>query len=561
MASWTEELYEALRDEILNSPNADARKGPEGVIYFRCPEHEDNEPSAWLGKHMWGCHAEGFKRKLDNLAQILQVPLPSLDYTLEQYAEDKGFDVETLRSFGVGTGEVQGTRVLSTPYRGRDGAVLRDRFRNRTGKRWWDGYNGPIYLYGMDRLSGLPKGSPLILVEGESDCHAAWSEGINAIGVPGADTWKAEWKDYLVNFDIYVWQEPDQGGAAFIRKIAGSFPQAKVIKPEGVKDLHELWRTSDDFHGTLSRYMDDAYPIGTPEPPVHFDAAIGDTLVRLGNWLEEDIDAVPTMWDDWNAACRGAGGGVGLARGWYVVAAAKTGNGKSILGANLIASAVAQGERCAMVSLEMVQEEILVRSLAIHTNTPVRLLEKGPSLDREALQVAQAIMNDEFMRTGGVLFTNREPINTLDEVLDSMRFLYEVRGVTFFVVDYIQLVNVFGAAGLDKVNQVSGDIRKFTKQNRVNTVALSQFNRETSKKNERPTKEGLMGGSPLENDSDQVLLIDHSRTVLEGDEFLTYAILDKNRHGPLIDIPIRFSRKTLRMEQRIGEMTEGMEDE
>ena len=68
-----------------------------------------------------------------------------------------------------------------------------------------------------------------------------------------------------------------------------------------------------------------------------------------------------------------------------------------------------------------------------------------------------------------------------------------------------------------------------------------------------------MGGSPLENDSDQTLLLDHSRKEpvfnREGRArgWIGWAILDKNRHGPELDIPLRFDGDNLRIRQRLDD--------
>jgi replicative DNA helicase len=68
-----------------------------------------------------------------------------------------------------------------------------------------------------------------------------------------------------------------------------------------------------------------------------------------------------------------------------------------------------------------------------------------------------------------------------------------------------------------------------------------------------------MGGSPLENDSNQVVLLDHSRskrierpdpmtgyTVVHKETFL---LIDKNRHGQQGEIPVIWDFGTLRINE------------
>jgi replicative DNA helicase len=84
-------------------------------------------------------------------------------------------------------------------------------------------------------------------------------------------------------------------------------------------------------------------------------------------------------------------------------------------------------------------------------------------------------------------------------------------------------------------------------------VGLSQFNRSTSASKDRPSKEGLLGGSSLENDADQVILLDHSRVEpasVPQEGWTSYALVEKNRHGALVEVPIAFDKRTLRIRER-----------
>ena len=69
-----------------------------------------------------------------------------------------------------------------------------------------------------------------VIVEAESDCHTLWHQGIPAIGVPGASSWRED-RDtpYLDGVDrIYVVIEPDKGGDAFRQWISQSRIRERV---------------------------------------------------------------------------------------------------------------------------------------------------------------------------------------------------------------------------------------------------------------------------------------------------------------------------------------------
>ena len=195
------------------------------VFEFCCPRHKDKSPSAWLGDGAWGCHACGFKEPLGTLADELGVPRPQTGYDIEEYALEKGFSVALLHEFGVETSiDENGRSRVTIPYRDENGDLLRNKCRGRkyaNGKNaaWWEGTGLPTYLYGIDRLAAADQAQPVILVEGESDCHAAWHHDTLAVGVPGANGWKTEWAHYLKGRNVHVWQEPDDAGEQFVRRI------------------------------------------------------------------------------------------------------------------------------------------------------------------------------------------------------------------------------------------------------------------------------------------------------------------------------------------------------
>jgi hypothetical protein len=121
-----------------------------------------------------------------------------------------------------------GESAIRIPYRNPDGSEAAVRFRtalDKTGDgrddrfRWRKG-DKPT-LYGLERLEKIKESGYVVLVEGESDAQTLWYHGIAALGVPGANNWKAEWSEYLEGLGkVYTVIEPDQGGETFLSKLA-----------------------------------------------------------------------------------------------------------------------------------------------------------------------------------------------------------------------------------------------------------------------------------------------------------------------------------------------------
>lgn len=537
------------------------------TLAFKCPRHNDSTASAWLGDYQWGCSACGFTEHFDTLADLLGVTLPEKTQsknglTVAEYAERKGLAMDQLAKHGVvdRIGKY-GDPLVAIPYYAEDGSVLRTKCRTRKGTFWdKDGEGAP--LYGQHVLAKTPVDQPVLIVEGESDCHAAWQRGVCAVGLPGASQWRPEYAAHFGQRPIYVWQEPDTGGATLVASVAKSLPKAKVIanvEVSGVAikdfcDLHQSVQQAQlDFSKIWRSILDSATPIGAEGPAIAFDSISGDTLSHILDTKLAPIDAVPTMLPLWNLCCGGGGGRIGLARGWYITIGANTGTGKSLIGLNLAAKAIEYGETVGFLSLEMGRDELATRLLSIVSGETVQELEQGPGFVTETYMRAQRFMDDVRRTMGGHVLVNRKPLSKLHDVLACMRFYHETSGCKYFVVDYLQLVSTNGSHSIhERIETVSHEIRKLSADLGVTVIALSQFNRQTSgNRAERPVAQGLMGGSAIENDSHQVLLFDHSRFERAGHTADTWLIIDKNRHGSVEDIPVRWDYKTLRLSPRV----------
>ena len=530
-------------------------------LAFLCPRHADSSASAWMGDHAWGCSACGFSEPLVTLGEALGVTLPddatsATGLTLHEYAERKGLALAGLAKAGVTevTGKY-GQAMVSIPYFAADGSLLRTKMRTRKGTFWLkDGVGTP--LYGQDVLASST--GPVLIVEGESDCHAGWQRGVTVVGLPGASQWKAEYATLLSGREVIVWQEPDEGGATMVSAIAASLPKARILREvtyrgqvvKDLCDLHQAVQSHGDDWGTVwEGILRAATPIGAEPPAVTFDALVGDTLSHILEAKLAPIDAVPTPLPELNAVCHGGGGGVGFARGWLVTIGANTGTGKSLIGINLAATAIRHGEVVTFISLEMNRDALATRLLSVVSGESVVGLEQGPTFNPSSYATAASSLNAVQRETGGYALVNRKPISRLSDIVACMRYHHEYFNSKYFVVDYIQLAQVArGVDEKDRIAEVAGALRRTAMELGVVTVSLSQFNRETSKNRaERPVCQGLMGGSAIENDSEMVLLFDHSRFTRTGNLAETWLLIDKNRNGNLRDLPVLWDFRTLRL--------------
>ena len=303
---------------------------------------------------------------------------------------------------------------------------------------------------------------------------------------------------------------------------------------------------------------DERFPqrLSTPIVDLLKDSAIKGHFAKQNR----PIDAVPTPLPKWNEVCGDMGGRYGLARGWHITVGANTGHGKTLMGINMAAHAVQAGEAVGYINLEMSLEQMASRLYAIMSGVPVRFLEPGKYFELNETEVARTKINELVGHSGGSFYTNGNPIYNVDQITGFMRYLHDEKGCKYFIIDYIQRVQANYEDLLKTITDVSIKITDFAKMFNVITIGLSQFNRETSKDFKgKPTSQGLMGGSPLENDSNQVVLLDHSRSKRQecpdpvtGFKVVTketFLLIDKNRHGQQGEIPVMWDFGTLRINE------------
>lgn len=180
-------------------------------------------------------------------------------YDLRDYAAEKNLPAAELRRWGVETVERKGRSVVAIPYRTARGDTDGVKIR-AAGGFWWD--SASKLPYGVDRLSDADEDRPVLLVEGESDCHVCWHHDVLALGVPGANSWRSTWIPLLEGREVYVWQEPDEGGEQFVAAVTEDLPEAKVIQaPSDAEDPADLHlQDPEDFRERLSRLAAEAGP-------------------------------------------------------------------------------------------------------------------------------------------------------------------------------------------------------------------------------------------------------------------------------------------------------------
>ncbi|MBC7234246.1 MAG: hypothetical protein H5T69_00270 [Chloroflexi bacterium] len=280
-----------MRDKLLQGILAKLQRGDcpdrkwpdaKGEYWPLCPFHPDTHSGSFsVGPKGFKCFSCGEGGGLFQLAQRLGVAvlqskpegIQTHTLSLDDYARAKRLPADFLRTIGVDELVYNGASRVVIPYYDRDGQEVARRYRfSLVGKRRFAWARGSrAHPYGLWRLDDAHAAGYVILVEGESDAQTLWHYGIPALGIPGASTWRADWAEYLRNATpgatptatpaVYVWQEPDQGGKAFVQKVGQTLPEARIIEaPQGRKDISESHILGDDVPALMEQLKAKARP-------------------------------------------------------------------------------------------------------------------------------------------------------------------------------------------------------------------------------------------------------------------------------------------------------------
>ena len=205
-----------------------------------CPFHDEKVPSFGFNLHtgQYNCFSCGAKGNIVTfVSEILNISIAEAIekiredgnfevssqyyYTLEDYAVEKGLNINFLIGLRIET-KKDGTAV-AIPYYDTDGNFVAYRYRNNPysdGPRFYWDKGSKAIPYGLQYLKNFSD-EYIILVEGESDCHAMIENDIQVIGIPGAENFKKEFAPYFKNFKkVYIHNEEDEAGQKFVETVS-----------------------------------------------------------------------------------------------------------------------------------------------------------------------------------------------------------------------------------------------------------------------------------------------------------------------------------------------------
>jgi replicative DNA helicase len=271
-----------------------------------------------------------------------------------------------------------------------------------------------------------------------------------------------------------------------------------------------------------------------------------EALKRIEKLFEkrESVTGVPTGYDELDKLL------AGLQPSDLLIIAARPSVGKTAFSLNVVQNAAIRHKKsCAVFSLEMAKEQLVMRMLCAEGRIDGSRMRGGnltendwPRLGRAAGVIAESR-----------IFIDDTPAINVLELRAKCRRLKSESGLDLIMIDYLQLMksarNVQSRE--QEISEISRGLKAIAKELNVPVVALSQLNRSVeSRTDKRPMMSDLRESGAIEQDADVIAFIyrDEVYNPESPDKGVAEIIIAKHRNGPTGTVRLRFFNEFVRYE-------------
>ena len=254
------------------------------------------------------------------------------------------------------------------------------------------------------------------------------------------------------------------------------------------------------------------------------------------------IEGVPTGYPDMDRML------TGMHPGEFILIAARPSMGKTSIGMNIVENAaIRSGAKCAVFSLEMPAEQLVMRMLCSEAQVDMQSVRRGTLSmeDWEKLTDAMAPISKAEIyidATSGI---------SVPELRSKARRLQMEHGLDLVMIDYLQLMSSTGKSGSrqEEVSSISRGLKSLAQELKVPVIALSQLSRAAAGRTDhRPILSDIRDSGAIEQDADVVMFV-HRENYYDPETEkgnIAEIIIAKQRNGPLGTVELIWSAEHTR---------------
>lgn len=224
------------------------------------------------------------------------------------------------------------------------------------------------------------------------------------------------------------------------------------------------------------------------------------------------------------------------------IIAGRPSNGKSTLAIQIALNMIHQKRAILFFSIEMSTLQILSKAICIEANINLSNFSKGKLIPTEY---------ENYAKTIGMF--SQYPLKVIDRAsslneIKSKAISYkQKRMCDVLFVDYLQLLPCKGENRNDAISQITGQLKRLSKQIQVPIILLSQLSRMNEKEKREPILSDLRDSGAIEQDADKVLFVHRSNLI--DPNAIDKIKLDKDRDGEVGRLDVTFDRNIVRFRE------------
>ncbi|MES2768381.1 MAG: replicative DNA helicase [Bdellovibrionota bacterium] len=347
--------------------------------------------------------------------------------------------------------------------------------------------------------------------------------------------------------------ELDQvGGSAYLAEILNQTPTTANLKSyvEIVAEKAILRKLITECQGLVGKAYDGDYEdIGTfldnAESKIFSIAEKKkvDGLIPANEILKLNMQRIDELYNSGGAAITGVSSGfteldkmtAGFQPGELTIIAARPSMGKTAFSLNIAThAAIREGKKVAYFSLEMGQEQLMLRMLASESKIDMSLMRVGKIPDSSWPKLINTV---SIISKSGMFIDETSGISPF-EIRAKCRRLKATHGLDLIMVDYLQLMDLKQKVESREraVSEISKTLKAIAKELKVPVIALAQLNRGVEGRSDRrPMLSDLRESGSIEQDADVIMMIyrdDYYERENSDAKGIAEIIIGKQRNGP-----------------------------
>lgn len=256
------------------------------------------------------------------------------------------------------------------------------------------------------------------------------------------------------------------------------------------------------------------------------------------------LTGVPTGFTDFDERTSG------LQRSDMIVIAARPSMGKTALALNIAEhAALTEKLPVAIFSLEMSRDQLVQRLLCSHARVNLQHVRRGFLSQKDW----PGLVNSASLLSEAPIYIDDSPGISITELRAKARRFKAAYDIRLVVVDYLQLMQTFGAKNDNRqqeISEISRSLKGLARELDVPVVVLSQLNRAAENRpDNRPRLSDLRESGAIEQDADLVVLLLRKEYYNpEDSQGEAEVIIAKQRNGPTGDVRLTFISDYTRFE-------------